>query len=43
LIVDEAPVVFTTHSLSAVLVKPDVENYVLTPMGVRQWHLVAKN
>ena len=43
LIVDEAPVVFTTHSLSAVLVKPDVQNYFLTPMGVRQWHLVAKN
>jgi len=43
LIVDEAPVVFTTHSLSAVLVKPNVQNYVLTPMGVRQWQQVAKN
>jgi len=43
LIVEDAPVVFTTHSLSAVLVKPDVQNYVLTPMGVRQWQQVAKN
>ncbi len=43
LLVDEAPVVFTSHGLSAVLVKPDVQNYVLTPLGVRQWHLVTKN
>lgn len=43
LIVEAAPVVFTTHSLSAILVKPEVQNYVLTPMGVRQWHLAAKN
>ncbi|MBK8989398.1 MAG: ABC transporter substrate-binding protein [Chloroflexi bacterium] len=42
-IVAEAPVVFTTHSLSAVLVKPDIQNYVLSPMGVRQWHVVTKN
>jgi oligopeptide transport system substrate-binding protein len=41
-IVAAAPVVFTTHDLSAVLVKPGVQNYVLTPLGVRQWHQVVK-
>lgn len=39
-IVEDAPSVFLTHSLSAVLVKPRVENYVLSPIGVAQWHLV---
>jgi ABC-type transport system substrate-binding protein len=41
LIVADAPVVFLSHSLSAVLVKPQLENYVLTPIGVPQWHLVS--
>ena len=40
-IVEAAPVVFTSHGLTAVLVKPHVENYVLTPMGVRQWQNVS--
>jgi len=40
-IVDEAPVVFTSHGLSAVLVSPDLEGYVLTPIGVPQWHRVG--
>ncbi|MBP7593343.1 MAG: hypothetical protein KBA85_17200, partial [Chloroflexi bacterium] len=43
MLVDEAPVVFTTHSLAAALVKPNVHNYILTPMGVRQWELVTKD
>lgn len=41
LIVGDAPVVFLTHSLSAVLVKPHLKNYILTPIGVPQWHYVA--
>jgi len=40
-IVEAAPVVFTSHGLTAVLVKPRLENYVLTPMGVRQWQNVS--
>jgi ABC-type transport system substrate-binding protein len=39
-IVADAPVVLLTHSLSAVLVKPHLHDYVLTPMGVSQWHRV---
>ncbi|MBE2224507.1 MAG: peptide ABC transporter substrate-binding protein, partial [Anaerolineae bacterium] len=42
-IVEAAPVVFTSHGLTAVLVKPRVQNYVLTPMGVRQWQNVSVN
>jgi oligopeptide transport system substrate-binding protein len=34
LIVNDAPVIFTVHSLSHVLVKPYVQGYVLTPIGV---------
>jgi oligopeptide transport system substrate-binding protein len=41
-IVEAAPVVFTSHGLSAVLVKPDLKNHVLTPLGVRQWHLLER-
>ncbi len=40
LIVDDAPSVFISHSLSAELVKPHIENYVWTPIGVSQWHQV---
>jgi ABC-type transport system substrate-binding protein len=36
----DAPVVFFSHSLSAVLVKPHLQNYVLTPIGVAQWRSV---
>ena len=41
MIVADAPAVFLTHSFSAVLVKPRLQNYVLTPMGVAQWHRVS--
>jgi ABC-type transport system substrate-binding protein len=34
LIVDEAPVLFTTHSLSYQLVKPYVKGYIFTPIDV---------
>ena len=34
LIVDDAPVIFTTHSLSHVLVKPYVQGFVLTPISI---------
>ncbi len=41
MIVEDAPAVFLTHSLSAELVKPYVENYATTPIGVAQWHRVS--
>jgi oligopeptide transport system substrate-binding protein len=34
MIVEDAPVLFTTHSLSYVLVKPYIKGYVMTPVGV---------
>lgn len=34
LIVDEAAVLFTTHSLSHVLVKPYLQGYILTPISI---------
>jgi len=34
LIVNDAPVIFTTHGLTHVLVKPYIKGYVLTPIGV---------
>jgi oligopeptide transport system substrate-binding protein len=34
LIVDDAPVIFTTHGLSHVLVKPYIKGYVLTTIGM---------
>lgn len=43
LIIEAAPVVFVDHGLSAVLVKPRVQGYVLTPIGVPQWHHVVLN
>ena len=42
-IIEDAPVVFTTHGETAVLVSPDVQNYVFTPIGVRQLHRIAIN
>ncbi|MCB8929226.1 MAG: ABC transporter substrate-binding protein [Ardenticatenaceae bacterium] len=42
-IVADAPVVFVSHSLQAALVSPDLDGYVLAPLGVRQWHRVAVN
>lgn len=41
LIVDDAPSVFLVHNLAAELVKPYVENYKWTPIGVAQWHQVS--
>jgi ABC-type transport system substrate-binding protein len=41
MIVAQAPVVFVSNSVSAVLVKPRLQNYVLTPIGVSQWHQVS--
>jgi oligopeptide transport system substrate-binding protein len=40
-IVEAAPVVFVSHGLSAVLVKPRVQGFVLTPIGVPQWHRIT--
>lgn len=40
LIVAAAPVVFVSHSASAVLVKPYVSNYQLVPIGIPQWDRV---
>ncbi|UCC50276.1 MAG: peptide ABC transporter substrate-binding protein [Anaerolineaceae bacterium] len=39
-IVQQAPVVFTSHGISAVLVSSDLQGYELTPIGVPQWHRV---
>ena len=41
MIVAQAPVVFMSHSVSAVLVKPHLHNYRLTPIGITQWHTVS--
>lgn len=40
-LVAQAPVAFIAHSLSAVLVKPYVQGYELTPIGVPQWHTLS--
>lgn len=40
-IVAQAPEIFVAHSLTAVLVSPDLVGYQLTPIGVRQWHRVS--
>lgn len=39
-IVEQAPEVFVAHGLTAVLVSPDLIGFQLTPIGVRQWHLL---
>lgn len=39
-VIAAAPAVFISHSLSAVLVSPALQNYELTPIGVPQWGLV---
>jgi oligopeptide transport system substrate-binding protein len=39
-IVAQAPVIFTSHGLSAVLVNPEMHGYELTSIGVPQWHKV---
>lgn len=40
-IVADAPAIFVSHSLQAALISPDLDGYVLTPLGVRQWHRVG--
>lgn len=40
-LVDAAPRIFLSHGLDAVLVTPRLENYVLTPISVPQWHRVS--
>lgn len=40
-IVEEAAAVFVSHGFSAVLVKPRIQGYVLTAIGVPQWHRVS--
>ena len=41
MIVDDTPAIFLSHDLSAVLVKPRVQGYVLSPIGVPQWHRIS--
>jgi ABC-type transport system substrate-binding protein len=41
LLINDAPAIFTTHSLSAELVAPRLQNYVLSPIGVAQWHTIS--
>ncbi|MEW5985157.1 MAG: ABC transporter substrate-binding protein [Chloroflexota bacterium] len=41
MIVEQAPSVFVAHGVAAVLVKPYVQNYLLTPIGVAQWQNVS--
>lgn len=42
-LIADAPVVFVSYGETAVLVSPHLENYVLTPIGVPQWHRVRLN
>lgn len=42
-IVAQAPAIFTSHGISAVLINPELQGYELTPIGVRQWQNVAVN
>lgn len=41
ILVDEVPAIFLAHGVTAVLVKPRLQNYVLTPLGVPQWEYVS--
>lgn len=41
MVIEGAPVVFLSHSVTAVLVKPRVQNYHLTPIGIPQWHRIS--
>ncbi|RMD47908.1 MAG: peptide ABC transporter substrate-binding protein, partial [Candidatus Thermofonsia bacterium] len=41
MVTEGAPVVFLSHSVTAVLVKPRVQNYHLTPIGIPQWHRIS--
>lgn len=39
-LLEAAPAVLLTHPLYAALVKPYIQNYTLTPIGVPYWHLL---
>ncbi|HSM59101.1 MAG TPA: peptide ABC transporter substrate-binding protein [Candidatus Sulfomarinibacteraceae bacterium] len=39
-VIEAAPSVFVSHDLSAALVKPYIQGYELTPIGIPQWHRV---
>lgn len=39
-LIDEAAYVFVSHGISSILVQPHIEGYVLTPIGIPQWHRV---
>lgn len=39
-VIEAAPSVFVSHDLSATLVKPYLQGYELTPIGIPQWHRV---
>lgn len=41
MIIEDAPAAFINHSLTAILVKPYVKGYELTPLGVPQWHRIT--
>ncbi|MCB8950703.1 MAG: peptide ABC transporter substrate-binding protein [Ardenticatenales bacterium] len=41
-LVAAAPALFITHPLSAILVKPTIYGYTLTPMGVPQWQNLSR-
>ncbi len=40
-IVNDAPAIFTTHSLTAELVNSRLQNYIVTPIGVAQWQHIS--
>ncbi len=40
-IIDEAAYVFVSHGIASILVQPRVQGYVLTPVGIPQWHRVT--
>lgn len=42
-LIEEAPAVFISHGISSVLVKPYLEGYELTAIGVPQWRHVRVN
>lgn len=41
MIIADAPAAFVNHAVTAVLVKPYVNSYELTPLGIPQWHRVT--
>lgn len=43
MVLADAPVVFLSHGVTAVLVSPALQNYHLTPIGVPQWQRVSLN